>query len=175
LSDRTNPPISSVERQDPGSTKSSTGYLAQDYHTWQTLLASQSSIVQRFFDIQSSKLAEALVQNTSQIRFSLPDRVVVAPPREGENTGTTLSVPTDMREQMSGGLLDRMTRTDSAAALRQRLAELEASSNRAVAISAGLIRHSTARFMVYSMLPSGRTVVYKTAEGEEIPSIPVER
>jgi hypothetical protein len=79
-----------------------------------------------------------------------------------------------MREQMSGGLLDRMTRTDIGAALRQRLSELEASSNRAVAISAGLIRFTTAHFMVYSMLPSGRTVVYKTVEGEEIPSIPVE-
>ena len=173
MSDRTNPSSGAVKPRSPGSTKSPAGYLAQDYQTWHALLASQSLIVQRFFDVQASKLAEALVQNTSQIRFSLPDRVVVEPPREGENTGTTLSVPTDMREQMSGGLLDRMTRTDSAAALRQRLAELEASSNRAVAISAGLIRHSTARFMVYSMLPSGRTVTYKAGEGEEIPSIPV--
>jgi len=66
-----------------------------------------------------------------------------------------------------------MTRTEVNAILGQRLTELENSSSQAVSISAGLIRHSTANHMVYTMLPSGRSVSYQAAEGEEIASIPV--
>jgi hypothetical protein len=56
--------------------------------------------------------------------------------------------------------------------LRQRLAELEGSSRKAVAISAQLIRFATAHFMVHTLLPSGRSIQYLAPEGEEIQSIP---
>jgi hypothetical protein len=83
------------------------------------------------------------------------------------------SVPNESREQMTGGLMDRLMRTDLRTALRLRLGELEQSSNRAVAVSAVLIRHAVAKHFVHNMLPSGRSVQYTVAEGEEIPSIPV--
>jgi hypothetical protein len=83
------------------------------------------------------------------------------------------NVPSESREQITGGLMDRLMRTDLRTALRLRLGELEQSPNRAVAVSAGLLRHAVVRHMVHNMLPSGRTVEYKVAEGEEIPSIPV--
>ena len=68
--------------------------------------------------------------------------------------------------------MDRLTRTDLRTALRLRLGELEQSSNRSVAVSAGLLRHAIAGHMVHNMLPAGRTVQYTTEEGEEIPSHP---
>jgi hypothetical protein len=74
---------------------------------------------------------------------------------------------------MTGGLMDRLTRTDLRTALRLRLGELEQSTNRSVAVSASLLRHALVRHMVHNMLPAGRTVQYTVAEGEEIPSIPV--
>ena len=82
-------------------------------------------------------------------------------------------LPANAREQMMGGLMDRLTRTDLRTALRLRLGELEQSSNRAVSVSAVLLRHAVVRHMVHNMLPSGRTVQYAVLEGEEIPSIPV--
>jgi hypothetical protein len=83
------------------------------------------------------------------------------------------SVPNESREQITGGLMDRLTRPDLRTALRLRLGELEQSPNRAVSVSAGLLRHAMVRHMVRNMLPSGKTVDYTVAEGEEIPSIPV--
>ena len=82
------------------------------------------------------------------------------------------TVPAESREQMTGGLMDRLTRTDLRTALRLRLGELEQSSNRSISVSASLLRHAVVRHMVHNMLPAGRTVHYTTAEGEEIPSIP---
>jgi len=115
-------------------------------------------------------MAEAVIQELPQVRFTLPDRVVLQK-QEGEAKGSI--VPGEAREQITGGLMDRLTRTDLRTALRLRLAELEQSSTRSVSVSAGLLRHALVRHMVHNMLPAGRTVQYKVAEGEEIPSIPV--
>lgn len=71
-------------------------------------------------------------------------------------------------------MIDRITRNDLRAALRQRLSELEQSSNKAVVASAELIRHATVLQLVHNMLPSGRTVTYVAADGEEIPTLPLE-
>jgi hypothetical protein len=102
------------------------------------------------------------------VRFTLPDRVVLQKDAEAK----TSTVPAELREQMTGGLMDRLTRTDLRTALRLRLGELEQSSNRSVAVSASLLRHAVVRHMVHNMLPAGRTVQYTVSEGEEIPSIP---
>ena len=139
--------------------------------TQQALFQAQPPLVQRFLEAQARAIADALVQRLPQVRFSLPDRVIGEAGRYGEPR--TLTVPTEDREQMAGGLIDRLTRTDLRAAIRQRLSELEQSNHRAVAVSAHLIRHATATYMVRSMLPSGRSVTYVAAEGEEIPTIPV--
>jgi hypothetical protein len=82
-------------------------------------------------------------------------------------------VTDDSRDQLVGGLVDRVTRTDVRIALRQRLGELESSSNPALAAAATLFRHALATQLVYTMLPSGRAVKYLTVDEEEIPSVPV--
>jgi hypothetical protein len=161
---------SMIKAQKPGSPAS---YLAEEYNRWKTLLDAQPALVQRFLETQARNLADALMARSPQVRFTLPDRVIVEPAEEGEQTSQSLPVPAEEREQMAGGLIDRMTRADIQARLIERLAELENSSNQAVSVSAGLIRHTTARHMVYTMLPSGRSVTYKSASGDEIPSIPV--
>lgn len=169
----TNPaqiPTGTTAAQKPGSPAS---YLAQEYNRWQLLLDAQPTLVQRFLEAQARNLADALLARSPQVRFTLPDRVVVEPGETGQAKTVTLAVPANEREQMAGGLIDRMTRADVNAILAQRLAELENASSPPVAVSAGLIRHSTARHMVYFMLPSGRSVTYQAAEGDEIPSIPV--
>ena len=145
--------------------------LRQEYESQQELFRAQPPLVQRFIEAQGRQLADALVQHLPQAHFTLPDRVICRTPSGG---GTKpLQVPQDEREQLAGGLIDRLTRTDLRSALRQRLSELEQSQNQAVSCGAQLIRHATAVHMVHGMLPSGRSVTDAAAEGEEIPSIPV--
>jgi len=127
--------------------------------------------VQRFLESQASSMAEAVIQGLPQVRFTLPDRVVLQK-QEADAKGAI--VPSGLREQMTGGLMDRLMRTDLRTALRLHLSELEQSSNRSVSVSAGLLRHAVVRHMVHNMLPAGRTVQYTVAEGEEIPSIPLQ-
>ncbi len=154
----------------PGLADSAVSQLRKEYLDYQELFQIQPPLVQRFLETQASSVAEALVQGLPQVRFTLPDRVVVSI-QDGE--AKPASVPSESREQITGGLMDRLMRTDLRTALRLRLGELEQSSNRAVAVSATLLRHAVVRHMVHNMLPSGRTVQYTVAEGEEIPSIPV--
>lgn len=148
-----------------------TSQLQQDYDQLQNLFSAQPVMIQRFLETQAGMLAEAIVQNVPQVRFNLPDRVIcdISPGHFGRAT----PVPADVREQMAGGLMDRLMRVDLRTALRQRLGELEQSDVCAVSTSARLLRHTTAYHMVHNMLPAGRTVTYRPAEGEEIPTIPV--
>jgi hypothetical protein len=155
----------------PGLADSAVSQLRQEYMIFQELFDIQPPLVQRFLEIQASSVAEAIIQGLQQVRFTLPDRVVLAK-QNGESRPT--NVPGESREQITGGLMDRLMRTDLRTALRLRLGELEQSTNRAVAVSAGLLRHAVVRHMVHNMLPAGRTVEYAVAEGEEIPSIPVQ-
>ena len=154
----------------PGLTDSAVSQLRQEYLSYQELLQMQPPLVQRFLETQASSLAEAVIQGLPQVRFTLPDRVVL---QKQEDDTKAAIVPKESREQMTGGLMDRLTRTDLRTALRLRLGELEQSTNRSVAVSASLTRHTVVRHMVHNMLPAGRTVQYSVAEGEEIPSIPV--
>ncbi len=148
---------------------SSTSLLRQEYEQAADLLRLQSPLTQRFVEAQARQLAEAMVQRTPQVRFSLPDQVV-----SSEDEGHPQTVPAGYRDQAIGGagLLDRLARTDTRKAIAQRLQESELSSNRAVSISAKLLRHATAIYLVQSLLPAGRSVIYRTEDGEEIPTIP---
>jgi hypothetical protein len=152
----------------PGLEAGAVSQLRQELLGYQELLQIQPPLVQRFLETQASSLAEAVIQGLPQVRFTLPDRVVLQKDAEAK----TSTVPAELREQMTGGLMDRLTRTDLRTALRLRLGELEQSSNRSVAVSASLLRHAVVRHMVHNMLPAGRTVQYTVSEGEEIPSIP---
>jgi hypothetical protein len=82
-------------------------------------------------------------------------------------------VPEPARNQAVGKFSDRVAGRDLHFTLRQRLTELESSPDKAIAISAGLIRFAAAQHILRNMLPAGRSVTYAAAEGEEIPSIPV--
>ncbi len=147
--------------------ESSTSHLRVEYERLHQLLDAQPVLTQRFLEGQARALADALIQKQPQVRFTLPDTVVV------EKGTAAARVPPESREQLAGGLIDRLTRSDIGLALRQRLSELDQSSNKAICAAAGLIRHITAMYMVHSMLPSGRSVMYVPDEGEEIPTIPV--
>jgi len=154
----------------PGLEASAVSQLRQEFLGYQELLQVQPPLVQRFFETQAASVAEAVVQGLPQVRFTLPDRVIL---QKQEAETKAAMVPSESREQMTGGLMDRLTRTDLRTALRLRLGELEQSSNRSVSVSVGLLRHAVVRHMVHNMLPAGRTVQYAMAEGEEIPNIPV--
>ncbi|MCL4506342.1 MAG: hypothetical protein M1434_13365 [Chloroflexi bacterium] len=150
---------------------SSTSHLRAEYERWRRLFEAQPTLVQRFLEGQARSLADALIQRQPQIRFMLPESVVLeATPQQNGPIGR---IPPDFREQLAGGLIDRLTRGDIGMALRQRLAELEQSSNRSVSVATGLVRHATAVQMVHNMLPAGRSVTYVPDEGEEIPTLPV--
>lgn len=140
-------------------------FLAQELAEWQAAFEAQPVIIQRFLDTQAHRLAEALLQQAPQVRFTLPDRVVL-------KSQTTEPIPPDQREQMAGGLFDRLTRTDLNTILRQRFAELENSPAPAMVTAVGLLRYATAVHMVHNMLPSGRSVQYRALDNEEIPTIP---
>lgn len=142
----------------------------QEYLSYQDLLQMQPPLVQRYLETNAASLAEAVVQGLMQVRFSLPDRVV---PQNQEVDGRTIPVPPESREQVIGGLMDRLIRTDLRTALRSRLLELEHSANKAVSTSAILLRHAMVMHMVHNMLPSGKSVQYAAEEGDEIPSIPM--
>lgn len=146
-------------------------YLQQEWASQQALFEAQPPMVHRFLEVQARQLAEALVQRSPTMRFTLPDRVVVSAAGRGE--GQVLPVPAEAREQAVGSWLDRLTRAHPGELLKLRLAELAQSSNRAVAASAHLIRHAVAMYMVHTMLPAGRSVTYIPVEGEEIPTLPV--
>ncbi len=150
---------------------SSTSHLRAEYERWCALFEVQPTLVQRFLEGQARSLADALIQRQPQVRFTLPDSVVLDV-SAGDNPPVD-RVPPEFREQLAGGLIDRLTRGDISLALRQRLSELEQSSNRSVSVSTGLVRHATAIHMIHNMLPAGRTVTYVPDEGEEIPTIPV--
>ena len=141
-----------------------------EYQQQEALFKTQPAIAQRFLEAQARRLGEALVQRATHARFSLPDRVVCD---VGGGESSLANVPQSVRDQSVGGWRERLERNDVHLSLRQRLSQLEQSPERAIAVSAALLRHATVMHMVYNMLPSGRSVTYMPEEGEEVPTIPV--
>ncbi|HEY9152715.1 MAG TPA: hypothetical protein VIN60_07510 [Anaerolineales bacterium] len=140
----------------------------KEYKEQEALFKAQPPIVQRFLEAQARQMADAFVQRGSRVRFSLPDRVAV----ETNGETSTLTIPQNLREQSVGNLRDRFSGNDVHVTLRDRLSQLEQSPDRAVVLSAQLIRHTTAVHMIYNMLPSGRSVTYVPEEDEDVPTIP---
>ncbi len=146
-------------------------HIQEEYESRQALYDAQTLLVQRFLETQAAQIAESISRTQPQSKIILPDRVTVTakpgiPP-------TVEIVPAEYREQMVGGIIDRLTRTDLRALLRNRLIELEEMDQPAVSVSAMLLRHAVAIHLVHRMLPSGRSVNYRALEGDEIPTIPV--
>jgi hypothetical protein len=147
-----------------------TSHLRQEYESLSKALSAQMSQVQRFLEIQAGQLAEALIQRQAQIRFALPDRIVLQP---NSKSGTeTCTIVEKDRQQIVGGLVERLARNDSRTLVRQRLIELELSAKPGVSLAARLLRYLTAAYMVNQMLPSGRRVTYAAIDGEDIPTVP---
>jgi len=141
--------------------------LRLEYERQNALFDAQLPIVQRFLEAQARQIAEAYAERAQRVRFTLPDRVIAA-------KGTQpVSVQQAVREQRVGGFTNKLARRDVHDTLRQRLAELEQSSDQAIVIAASLIRFASATHMVRNMLPSGRIVAYLPTEEDDIPSIPV--
>jgi hypothetical protein len=140
--------------------------LREEFERQSALFDAQPSIVQRFLEAQASQIANAYIERQHNLRFSLPDRVTLS------NTSEPLPVPSISREQRVGKIGDLVSRRDVHETLRQRLAQLDQSSDKAVATSAELIRFAAANHMIRNMLPAGRRVTYLPAEGDDIPSIP---
>ena len=148
---------------------SATSLLRQEYDQAAELLRAQPPLTQRFVEAQARHLADAIVQRTPQVRFTLPDQVIGL-----GSDARPIAVSAGYREQVVGGtgFLDRFSRTDVRKALVHRLQELEVMNNREVSISAKVLRHATVIYMVHGMLPAGRSVKYVAEEGEEIPTQP---
>ncbi len=134
--------------------ESPVSYLVQEHDRWQALFQLQPALTQRFFETQAQALADALFQPLAQARFALPERVLIRAEGQGKAEASA-PVPADQREQLVGGLLERLSRLSLAVILRQRLDELEASPNSGVSTAAGLLRFATAEHMVYARLPPG--------------------
>ncbi|MBI5296457.1 MAG: hypothetical protein HY869_13350 [Chloroflexi bacterium] len=139
-------------------------HLIQEYEQQKALFNIQPVIVQRFFEGQAQVIADALISKTSQVHFSLPDRVVTS--RDGQNA--LVNIPEAQRQNTLGGFLQRDTRE----LLMRRLNELEKSASQEIAVSAGLLRFAAAMHLVNTMLPAGRMVTYRADGDEQIPSIP---
>ncbi len=142
--------------------------LNEEFERQQALFNAQSLIVQRFLEAQARQIAESYAERAHSVRFTLPDRVVCSPNEKEQ----AQSVAAAVREQHVGDLRDRIAGRDVHTTLRQRLTELEQSNDQAIAVSVGLIRFTAASHMVHNMLPSGRSVSYVPAEGEDVPTIP---
>jgi hypothetical protein len=145
--------------------------LTKDYECQQSLFSAQPAIIQRFLETQGKQIAQAIVDGDSQIRFSLPDRVVCT--LENVDQPALVTIPQNQRAHSAGSFLNRFRKAELYKALRHTFTELEQSPDRAISVAAGLLRHATVMHMVYQMLPAGRTVTYRSAdEDETIPSIP---
>src|ERR1041384_4387902 len=82
--------------------EASTSHLREEYERWQGLFEAQPVLVQRFLEGQARALADALIQRQPQVRFTLPDQVVLD--RTPQGPGETARVPQEFREQLAGGL-----------------------------------------------------------------------
>ncbi len=149
---------------------SSTSLLRQEYEQAAQLFSVQPALTQRFIEAQARQMAEAIVQRTPQVRFTLPH----TGRRCSTIIGSRRRCPPVIASKLVGGskILDRLARVDVHKLLRQRLAELEHDPQREVSISATLLRYATVIYMVHVMLPAGRSVKYEAVDGEEIPTLP---
>lgn len=143
-------------------------HLQQEYDTQKALFESQPAILQRYLESQALLIADALVTKSARVRFSLPDHVVAVLPQVGQPG--VITIPQKDREIKLGSLLEKDVREK----LLQRLNELEKSADQAISVSAGLLRYATAVYMIYNLLPSGRTITYLYCDDDQIPTLPLE-
>jgi len=146
-------------------------HLTEEYKRQQALFSAQPAIIQHFLEVQGKLIAEAIVDGESQVRFSLPDRIVCT--IENVDQPALVTIPQNQRNYSAGSFINRLRKVELHKELRHTLVQLEQSPDRAVSVATSLLRHAAVTHMVYNMLPAGRTVAYKPAdESETIPSVP---
>jgi hypothetical protein len=151
---------------------SSVSHLRQEYLGYQQLYRLQPPLVQRFLATQAALITEAMLHSMTQLGFTLPDRVNCT----NEVGELKLEeVPGEFRQYTCGDITSRLSRKELRIVFQRKLSELEHSTNLAVAVSASLLLYAVVIHMVHNMLPSGKAVEYTALDGEEIPSIPVQR
>ena len=128
--------------------------LRSDYEKNKKLFEIQPVIVQRFLEGQARQIADAYIERTYTLHFTLPDRVIPSENRQA------LQVPDELREQRVGNFRDRISKLDVHATLKRRFTELEQSSEESVSLCSGILRYASASYMIHDLLPSGRQVKY---------------
>ena len=141
--------------------------LRMEYQYHKSLYEAQPAVLQHFLDLQAGRIAQAILDDVSRLRFSLPERVF---PVEGAEA---LDIPAGQREQVVGRGLFPWTR-DLRAGILAQFISLERSPDQALALCGSLMRFAVAQNMVHKMLPDGRSAHYRLLEGDEIPSQPWE-
>jgi hypothetical protein len=160
-----------LKQYSPGLADSTTSRLRQEYQVYQKLFQSQPAVIQQYLNTQAAPLADALIKHLPHVRFSLPDHVVCVPLMEC--SGESELVPVESREQNVGGIASQLTHTDLRIALLRRFLQLEQSANQAVSVSAGMLRYAMASYLIYQVLPVGKSVIYANTEGDYIPNQPL--
>ncbi len=128
-------------------------YLEQEYNAWKSLFAAQPAPIRSFLETQARQITEALLQGSPQIRFTLPESVMVPVEEADAKKEYTLSVPSQDRRQIAGSWWNRYLHANLSASLRQRLVVLETSAYLAVAVSSGLIRYAIGRVLAEALPP----------------------
>jgi len=143
--------------------RSTSSLLRQEYDELRILLHLQPLATQRFVAAQAQRLGDALVRHAAQVRFSLPDQVLVA---KGETEPSF--VPAGYRDQRIGRVswLNRFWHTDLRRAVAQRLQELELAPSREVTVAVKLLRYAIVIHLVEELLPDGHTAADVDASGE---------
>jgi hypothetical protein len=141
--------------------------LRMEYQNHRSLYEVQPILTQQFLDLQAGRVAHAILDNDTRVRFTLP----VSISQRGKDQ--VLVVPAESRDNVVGHKLIPWKR-DLRDQILQQFVNLEQSSNQALSQCGSLMRFVVAQSMVHQMLPDGRSVHYQLLEGDEIPSQPVE-
>jgi hypothetical protein len=157
----------------PGLADDTTSRLRQEYQVYQALFQAQSSLGQQYLGSQAASITEAVLRGSPALQFSLPDMVNCSSIQDECIDNENL--PEGIRQQHVGRGRLSLSPMDLRQALDQRLSALERSMNRALSVSAMLLRYSVATHMVYHVLPAGNTVIYRNADPDDIPNQPDEK
>lgn len=140
--------------------------ITREYDALSNLFNAQPMVTQHFLNQQARAIVLALVEG-KWIRYQLPDRVIL----EG---GEIIDLPPVARRQTVGISLRHTSHAKKRAELIQHLNALEQGLNPGLAVCARLLRYALGYTIVHQLLPDGRPVRYRSEDGDDIPSIPLD-
>jgi len=126
----------------------------------------QPQMTRIFMVQQATQIAEALLERSRQIRFVLPDRIVLA------GVSEALIIPAGRRQQTTGGWVRHSSVEQARQALIHLFDELERDPEPVLSVAGSTMRYVVASTMIYQMLPDGHPVTYSLVEGDQIPTLP---